>query len=457
MYPNIENFWRQIAPLTDKNDMRRDKLNIQDRVLRRFAVALSIAMSLHLALYFLLSFQSTDPKHNEAISAKRLAFQLIQIPHRKDRTISRSHKKKKAEHADIIRYKTQQSYQKLQQNLPRPSKKVTNKNNNIDKHPRSSLRALQFQLKPPERLTLWPLRPQKAQQKSKPDNSSIMHPGLPKNLRPHFVSPQLEESQNSGREIKLFANIRGEDILRSADNSDHVLQDLKPQPSGGYSYQGKQIRAEIFPDGSVLLFDPPHVRAKLMGLPVERLPLIFSDPRALFRQMLKEQKKVMQTHMRPGGLPLNDDAKKVATALALIAQGVNVSVTFDLTESAMRLVGEDPYRRAKQCFLQETSALRTELAQKAQQKNEKPALQGLQNRLCEIWANPKKTEAQKRQQIFAIWDDCADTDLGHKARALIIAFIRQALPKSSKSAYKGDELRNINRDRSDKEKFRPYS
>ncbi len=55
-----------------------------------------------------------------------------------------------------------------------------------------------------------------------------------------------------------------------------------------------------------------------------------------------------------------------------------------------------------------------------------------------------------------MWDDCAEDEVGRRARAAIVAFVRETLPQGSPGAFAESELRALNRERLSRAPFRPY-
>jgi hypothetical protein len=74
-----------------------------------------------------------------------------------------------------------------------------------------------------------------------------------------------------------------------------------------------------------------------------------------------------------------------------------------------------------------------------------------------IWADDSISPAERRQQLFKLWDDCPeDTAAGRQARQRIVRFIRDVAPRGTPRAYPDAELRELNKRRRSKARFVPY-
>ncbi|MFH1810363.1 MAG: hypothetical protein ABIJ09_16575 [Pseudomonadota bacterium] len=254
----------------------------------------------------------------------------------------------------------------------------------------------------------------------------------------------------------LFDPSYGQVPVTERDRAGTLLGQLTPTADGGYTYQGSQIHAEIFADGSVLLYDPPHIRARALGVPVERLPELFKDPRAELQRALRERRHELQKLGKAQGIPVNDDVKDVLAMLNLILTANSISGIFDITESAMRAVAEDPYATAKTCLLTETENLRDQLRSQHLARVQRSALDGLHAHLCEVWADQSQSTLERRATIFELWDECDTTSSGQQARTIIVEFVQQQIPETSGDAYGAVELLALNARRTSVALFSPY-
>lgn len=149
-------------------------------------------------------------------------------------------------------------------------------------------------------------------------------------------------------------------------------------------------------------------------------------------------------------------------AMNLMALLPKVGVRFDITDYVMRKIGDDPYNHAKAKFLDETRDQREAMWQAESEERLREALQTLPAQLAKIWLHDAWTEAERRQVLFDLWDECAETGsaervrLGKQIRVTIMAFIRRNLPAGSAHAYSEAELKTLNARRSSKAAFAPY-
>jgi len=239
-------------------------------------------------------------------------------------------------------------------------------------------------------------------------------------------------------------------------NRGDVSVRLTPNTIGGYSYQGTRINAEIFEDGTVVLYDPKLVRAEVLGVPVERLPLLFKDPQAEIRRSIKRRRQLLEQWRSALGLPLGDDALNALAALHLLMTANSISGVYDLTEMAIRAVGDDPYASEKACFLAETETLRAKLRAQSLAQRDQRALDQLHAHLCAVWASTERPVSERRATLFQLWDECDDSESGQSARSIIVEFIRERLPESSREAFTAVELLALNARRSSAPLFSPY-
>ncbi len=133
---------------------------------------------------------------------------------------------------------------------------------------------------------------------------------------------------------------------------------------------------------------------------------------------------------------------------------------FDITDIAMRAKKQDPYRFEKEKFMETTAKLRADLKARARRDRLENSLAYLSQHLSELWGDTARSARERRAAIYSVWHDAAGTDdevgqAGRKARATIVAVIRQQLPEGSEDAYGEDELRRYNA-RGGAMKFEPY-
>ena len=138
---------------------------------------------------------------------------------------------------------------------------------------------------------------------------------------------------------------------------------------------------------------------------------------------------------------------------------IGCKMAFD--DAIMRKYGIDPYARAKLQWLDETRDERAAIGLAHRKDVLAHASQYMQQNLAWLWAKAKDP-ADRRQALFEMWDEIAETgdpDLvraGAAARAYLVGFIRAHLPAGSPDAFTPDELARLNAHRTSHAVFAPY-
>lgn len=127
------------------------------------------------------------------------------------------------------------------------------------------------------------------------------------------------------------------------------------------------------------------------------------------------------------------------------------SGSFDPTAALLRAQGQDPYEHEKLCFLDDTRDLRADL----RKAHERAQMGGLRRALEHAWFDDAPAP-ERRAAIFAIWDECREEEVGLLARALVVSFVRQHLPRGSADAFGAAELEALNARRASTSAFEPY-
>jgi len=133
---------------------------------------------------------------------------------------------------------------------------------------------------------------------------------------------------------------------------------------------------------------------------------------------------------------------------------------FDVTDALMRRNGQDPYASRKLAYLDSTRDQRVQIGQRHRQEQLEQAAVIMKGNLDRVWSLP--TPAARREALFELWDECAETGsdrlvaAGREARKLVVGVIRSRIPAGSTDAYPPDELAALNRRRQSKATFAPY-
>ena len=225
------------------------------------------------------------------------------------------------------------------------------------------------------------------------------------------------------------------------------------EPSGGGSYRSNKgsFTARVNPDGTVDLKSSRNLRISV------------PDPRKIPRAVGKH---VADWAANDNKIP--DDPEKVAinnnrapdrdtrpdhgkATVPVLGGG------FDITDALMRRKKVDPYAAAKLRYLDSTRDERVQIGRRYKQQQLARSAQLMQKQLDLLVT---ATIAQKKQALFELWDDCAETgeaavvEGGKAARALVIGYIRTHL--TGANAYTAAELELLDKRKLSKARFAPY-
>ncbi len=136
-----------------------------------------------------------------------------------------------------------------------------------------------------------------------------------------------------------------------------------------------------------------------------------------------------------------------------------LSIRFDVTDWQMRSHGIDPYASRKLAFLDRTRDQRVEIGRRFRNQQLAQSAALMQRNLERLAATTGDLAARK-QALFELWDECAETGdaelvtAGAAARGLVVGFIRAKLRGAE--AYTAGELVQLNAHRHSKRMFAPY-
>ncbi|HEX7835847.1 MAG TPA: hypothetical protein VF469_00210, partial [Kofleriaceae bacterium] len=279
----------------------------------------------------------------------------------------------------------------------------------------------------------------------------------------------------------LLAMRRGE-VLRAAlppgrwDALDHAPRGTAParerttgllDDAGGGSYRSDQgvFKAQIAPDGTARLTDQPNLRVHLA------VPMPKDLGRGLARWYESDKgphgaegdtAMAKQIQVTPGATTSPPDptasqpSDRTPTVILPVLAG-----NFDATDWLMRAHGQDPYARRKLAFLDATRDERAEIGRRHRDAELARSSELVERSLRAAWAAAPELRARK-QALFELWDDCAETGdpavvaAGEAARRLVLGFIRGHLPAGSAEAFTAAEIAALGRTQQSKAVFRPY-
>jgi hypothetical protein len=157
------------------------------------------------------------------------------------------------------------------------------------------------------------------------------------------------------------------------------------------------------------------------------------------------------------------DMKVAADGTVEIEDGRNLKIdglsgSFDVTDWAMRVAGQDPYASHKLALLDRTRDQRVALGKRYRKQQLARSAVLAQSNLERVWARVTDPVERKRA-LFELWDECVETGTpeeiegGRAARRVILGFIHDRL--AGADAYTVEELAALNGKRRSAERFEP--
>ena len=186
----------------------------------------------------------------------------------------------------------------------------------------------------------------------------------------------------------------------------------RPTKDGGYVAENDHWKLRIYKDGRVEVTSRGDDRN---GLYAFGFPLV---PTKEARRGAKRRLDDCLDGLKFNSL--NEQARKRALDIcgAIVAAPVSAKVSFD------------SFCKRVDCFAPSRTQLIEEHQDKIDQINDiatrekmRVALKALRTKLDAIWNDPSKSIAERQVAIKALWDDCADDKLGHKAKRVIRTFV----------------------------------
>jgi hypothetical protein len=130
---------------------------------------------------------------------------------------------------------------------------------------------------------------------------------------------------------------------------------------------------------------------------------------------------------------------------------------FDLTDIVEKhILGKELYSAEKTWFLEQTAPLRLQVERAYRQEAARSDRSALQRKLFRLTRAAKPPEQIKRE-IFELWNECADDEVGWHAQELVTAFVRAHMAPGTALAYSSRELQLLNRRKSHRHEFQPYA
>jgi hypothetical protein len=228
---------------------------------------------------------------------------------------------------------------------------------------------------------------------------------LANSLEPSRVCNPRSQAAADRCEPRVERPSAQEELTRSLQQSAHTLAhltkreapQLQREADGGYRFTGRVFSARIGVDGQVAFDDKPGVQ------------------------------------LGSGG----------------------ASLGFDLNDAVESLMKHQLYTAEKRWFLDQTAAVREQLADAFRVAELARAKRYLEQALERIAAGSDDT-AHKHAAVFALWQNCGDDADAANVRRVVEAFVRRRMPEDSALGFDAAELGRLNADRSGMRRFDPY-
>ncbi len=132
----------------------------------------------------------------------------------------------------------------------------------------------------------------------------------------------------------------------------------------------------------------------------------------------------------------------------------------DITSYLHRKFIGDPYASRKLKLLDTTRDARAQIGSTHRAEQRDRASELAQRNVQALW-QATVDPAQRREALFAMWDECvetedADGEAGERARAIVMGWIRAKLPAGSPGAFSTDEIAKLDAARTSRQHFAPY-
>jgi hypothetical protein len=157
--------------------------------------------------------------------------------------------------------------------------------------------------------------------------------------------------------------------------------------------------------------------------------------------------------------PYRDSDRPIEHPIGAIGATV---MKFDVTDWMMRSHGDDPYASAKLAQLDATRDERAQIGARHRHVELDHAGELMQRNLEQLWATVADP-AERKRELFALWDECSETgstdvvEASAHARTRVVKFVRTHLPAGTPEAFTAAELAALDRDKQSHASFRPYA
>ncbi|HEY0988412.1 MAG TPA: hypothetical protein VGD80_15215 [Kofleriaceae bacterium] len=236
---------------------------------------------------------------------------------------------------------------------------------------------------------------------------------------------------------------------------------------GTYESDQDGFIGKVKPDGTVTLEDKPSASIHI-ALPSPKdigrfIAQWYEAPKGDFGETVEAP---MSKHLSVSIGPTTDPGDEAHPEHTLKDKAATVIVPIiggrlEVTDWLMRSKGIDPYASRKLKLLDTTRDERVQIGNRHRAQQLAMTPQIVQRNLTHLWAATPDTAARK-QALFDLWDECAETGdpavvaAADAARRLVIAFIRTHLPAGGPDAFTPAELDALTRTKRSRAAFQPY-
>ncbi len=290
----------------------------------------------------------------------------------------------------------------------------------------------------------------------------------------HPVGPEV--TGPGSRVFSMRDPIRRPDGASLAETIERIADAGKPPPpipiSGRIDHVGPStvindltFTAHVEPDGTVHIDDKPNFNAHFTIPKPKELGKAIADWAAdpyAYNERMPQPGDMIETAPRGDRARLTADDQKADHGETVPLIGGGFDVTDWIAKKALGKAKGDPYAARKRAALDATIDERAEMRRVHRNEQLEHAEDIANDQVRQLWAS-NASLADKKEALFELWDDCAETGdapvvaAAARARRVIVAFIALKLPAGSAGAFTDAELAALNKRKSSSATFDPYA
>ena len=292
----------------------------------------------------------------------------------------------------------------------------------------------------------------------------------------HPVGPETTTTAPGSRIFAMRDPIRRPDGASLADTIERIADAAAPPPpipiSGRLDHVGsttvindRTFTAHVEPDGTVHIDDKPNFNAHFTIPSPKGIGKAIADwaedPYA-YNERMPQPGDMIETAPRGDRARINPTDQKPDQGETVPIIGGGFDVTDWIARKALGKAKGDPYAARKRAALDATIDERAEMRRRHRNEQLEHAEDIATDQLRALWASSASL-ADKKEAMFELWDDCAETGdapvvaAAARARRVIVAFIALKLPPGSAGAFTDAELAALNARKSSRARFDPYA